>query len=195
MKSIILASTSPRRKELMEKLGLKFQTVSSDYKEDMSLKLKPLTLAKVLSAGKASAVAKKFPKHLIIAADTFVVLGETLLGKPRTEKEATRMLREISGKIVSVITGFTIIDTAAKKKISKAIKTKVYIKNLSDEEIAAYVKSKEPLDKAGAFGIQGLGSVIVERICGDFFNIMGLPLYSLSESLRKFGVEILGKES
>ncbi len=191
MKSIILASTSPRRKELMEKLALNFQVVSSDYEEDMNLKLKPLELAKVLSAGKAQAVALQYSNHIVIGADTFIALDNNLLGKPYTEKEAISMLKRISGKSISVITGFTIIDTSNNKKLSKAIETKVYIKDLSDEEIIGYVKTKEPLDKSGAFAIQGIGAVIVRKIDGDFFNVMGLPLFDLSESLKEFGINII----
>lgn len=190
MKPLILASISPRRKELLAKLGLEFEVVASNYEEDMSLKLKPLELAKVLSAGKAEVVAANYSNHIIIAADTFIALEDELLGKPHTEAKAIQMLKRISGQPISVITGFTIIDTANNKKVSKAIETKVYIKNLSDEEIAGYVKTKEPLDKAGAFAIQGLGAVIVEKIDGDFFNVMGLPLFDLAESLKEFGIEI-----
>lgn len=191
MKSIILASTSTQRKELMEKLGLEFQVVSSNYEEDMNSKLKPLELAKTLSAGKVEAVVSRYPNHVIIGADTFIALGNELLGKPHTEEKATQMLKRISGKPISVITGFTIIDTSENKKISRAVETKVHIKELSDEEIANYVKTKEPLDKAGAFAIQGIGAVIVKKIDGDFFNIMGLPLFDLSESLKKFGIHVL----
>ena len=195
MKPIILASTSTRRQELLQKIGLKFQAVASDYEEDMSLKLKPKALAKKLSLGKAVAVAAKHPNHLIIAADTFIALKDRLLGKSHTAPQAIKMLKHISGKTISVITGFTIIDTASGKKISQAIETKVLIKKLSPAEINGYVKTKEPLDKAGAFGIQGLGAVIVKRIDGDFYNVMGLPLYDLSEALKKFGIDILAGKS
>jgi septum formation protein len=191
MKPIILASSSPRRKELMQKLGLPFQTTASDFEEDMSLKLTPLELAKVLSAGKAEAIARNYPDHIIIGADTFVALEGDLLGKPHTEETAAIMLKMISGKCLSVITGFTIIDTSSSKKISKAVETIVYIKDLSPLEIAGYIKTKEPLDKAGAFGIQGIGAVIVKKIDGDFFNVMGLPLFDLSEALKEFGINIL----
>lgn len=195
MKSIILASTSPRRKELLEKLKMEFQAVSSNYEEDMNLKLKPLELAKILSAGKAEAVASKYTNHIIIGADTFITLEDELLGKPHTEADTTQMLKRISGKSISVITGFTIIDTSENKKISKAVETKVQIKDLSEEEIAGYVKTREPLDKAGAFAIQGIGAVIVKKIDGDFFNVMGLPLFELSESLKEFGIYILSQKS
>ena len=191
MKKIIFASTSPRRKELLQKFNLHFKAVTSDYEEDMNSKLKPLELAKYLSRGKAKAVAKQYKKHVIIAADTFIALKDELLGKPHTVPQAKKMLAKISGKPLLVITGFTIIDTANNKTMSKAVETKVYIKKLSNREINSYVKSKEPLDKAGAFAIQGLGAVIVRKIEGDYFNVMGLPLNALSEALKKFGIHIL----
>lgn len=191
MKQIILASTSPRRKELLTKLGLKFKTVFSDYEENMNSNLKPLELAKFLSKGKAEAVAKRYKKHIIIAADTFVVLRNELLGKPRGAAEARKMLKWISGKSLSVITGFTIIDTSEGKILSKAVETKAYIKKLTESEINNYIKTKEPMDKAGAFAIQGVGSAIVKKIEGDFFNVMGLPLNALSEALKKFGIYVL----
>jgi len=191
MKKIILASTSPRRKELLEKTGLKFEIVSSDYEEDMGLKMKPLALAKYLSRGKAEAVAKKYKNHVIIAADTFVALGDELLGKPRTTTEAETMLKKISGKIVSIITGYTVFDTSSNKKISRVSEAKVHIKKLTAEEIKNYIKTKEPLDKAGAFAVQGIGAVLIKKIEGDFFGIVGLPLYDLAQSLKKVGVKII----
>jgi len=190
-RKIILASTSPRRKELMERLGLKFEIVRSDYEEDMSLKMHPMELAKFLSKCKTEAVAKKYKNHIIIAADTFVALKYELLGKPHTEIEARKMLEKISGKVVSIITGYTIVDSLINKKISKAVEAKVYIKKLTAEEIANYIKTKDPLDKAGAFAVQGIGSVIIKKIEGDFFGIVGLPLYDLAESLKKFGIRII----
>jgi len=108
-----------------------------------------------------------------------------------TIKKARQSLKKISGKAVSVITGFTIIDTGTKKSFSKACVTKVFIKKLSTQEIENYIKTNEPLDKAGAFAIQGLGAVIVKKIEGDYLNVMGLPLYELAQALRKFDVKIL----
>jgi len=191
MKSIILASASSRRKELLEKLGLEFQVTTSNYEEVMDMKLKPLTLAKKLSAGKARAVSSDYSNHIVITADTFVALGDELLGKPRTKAKAVEMLKKISGKTIAVITGYTIIDTSKKKEISRAVKTRVYVKDLSDNEIANYVKTKEPLDKAGAFAIQGVGSVIIKKIEGDFYNVMGMPIFDLSETLREFGINVI----
>lgn len=193
MKSIILASASSRRKELLEKLGLQFQAVPTNFKEDMKSKLKPSELAKALSKGKAESVAAQYKNHIIIAADTFIALKDSLLGKPSTEADAVKMLKKISGKSVSVITGLTIIDTPSNKKLSKVTETKVSIKKLTEGEIKGYVKTQEPLGKAGAFAIQGKGAIIVKKIDGDFFNVMGLSLFDLSEALKKFGIYIFGQ--
>lgn len=191
MRQIILASTSPRRKEILSKTGLKFTVVASDFEEDMTLELKPLALAKYLSRGKAEAVARKYTNHIVIAADTFVALGQELLGKPKTVPDAKCMLKKISGRSLSIITGYTIIDTATKKRLSRAVTTKALIKKLSAAEIERYVKTNEPLDKAGAFAIQGVGAVMIKKINGDFYGAVGLPLFDLAESLKKFGVQIL----
>jgi septum formation protein len=191
MKRIILASASPRREELLGKIGLKFEVEPSDYAEDMSSELSPDELARAISLEKARAVASKHKNTIVIAADTFIVFRGKIMGKPNTEAEARKMLMRLRGKAHSVITGFTIMDTEENKVLTKSVETVVYIKNLTSEEIEAYVKSGEPLDKAGAYAIQGLGSVIVERIEGDYFNVIGLPLSALTEGLKEFGVLIL----
>ena len=191
MRKIILASASPRRKELLEKIGLKFEVEPSNYAEDMHSRLSPDELARAISLGKARAVASKHKNAIVIAADTFIVFGGKIMGKPNTEAEARKMLMALRGKSHSVITGFTILDTEENKVLTKSVETVVHIKKLTPEEIDGYVKSKEPLDKAGAYAIQGLGSVIVERIEGDYFNVMGLPLSALAESLTEFGIHIL----
>jgi septum formation protein len=191
MKSIILASASPRRKELLEKIGLKFEVEPSDYPEDMRSGLSPDELARVISLEKARAVARKHKNSIVIAADTFIVFRGKIMGKPGTEAEARKMLMRLRGKPHSVITGFTILDVDDDKVLTKSVETVVHIKNLTPEEIEAYVKSGEPLDKAGAYAIQGLGSVIVERIEGDYFNVIGLPLSALAECLEEFGIHIL----
>ena len=191
MKTIILASASPRRKELLKRIGLKFKVVPSNYEENLNPDLETHELAKSLSLQKARLVAEKHRNALVIAADTFIVLEGKILGKPHTEAEAKVMLETLNGRQHSVITGFTVIDNGTNKALSKSVETKVCIRKLSSDEIDAYVKSKEPLDKAGAYAIQGLGSVIVERIEGDYFNVIGLPLSALAESLKEFGVSIL----
>lgn len=191
MKKIILASASPRRKEILKITGLKFSVCVSDYEEDLSLKLNPRELARFLSRKKAETIAHKYKDTIIIAADTFIVFKNKLLGKPHVDREAEKMLKMLNGKAHSVITGFTIIDTDSGKKLSRSVETKVYFKKLSPEEIRAYVRSKEPLDKAGAYAIQGLGAVFIEKIEGDYFNVVGLPLCALVECLREFGVNVL----
>ena len=191
MKTIILASASPRRKELLKIIGLKFKVEPSNFEENVSSQSEPHELAKSLSFGKARLVAKNHKRALVIAADTFIVFEGRILGKPHTETAAIEMLETINGKTHSVITGFTIIDTERRRTLSRSVETKVHLKELSSDEINAYVESKEPLDKAGAYAIQGLGSVIVDRIEGDYFNVIGLPLSALAESLKEFGVHTL----
>lgn len=195
MRTIILASASPRRKELLGRIGLRFEVEPSNYEEDMPSGLEPHELAQRISLEKAKVVASKHKNAVVIAADTFIFFSGQILGKPRTENEARKMLKTINGKPHSVITGFSIIDTGKNKTLSKSVETKIYIKNLTSAEIDAYVKSKEPLDKAGAYAIQGLGAVIVERIEGDYFNVIGLPLSALTEALKEFGINILDGEA
>ena len=190
-RKIILASASPRRKEILGKTGLKFSVDAGDYKEDMDLALKPRQLARFLSSEKAKAVAVKYASALVIAADTFIVFQGSLLGKPHTREEARRMLTLLNGRQHSVLTGFTVIDTLTGKKLSRSVETKVFFKKMTGQEIESYVKTGEPLDKAGAYAIQGLGAVLVKKIEGDYFNVMGLPLSSLIGVLRKFGVSVV----
>jgi septum formation protein len=189
-RTIILASSSPRRKELLEKIGISFTVDPSDYPEDLNSDLSPEELAKSISRGKAQAVAKKYKDAIIIAADTFGILNGKILGKPHTPSEAEAMLQLISGKSHQVITGLTVIDSARQKSVTRTIETQVYIKKLSPEQISLYVKTGEPLDKAGAYAIQGLGSIIVEKIAGDYYNVVGLPLCALAESLKEFGLDL-----
>lgn len=191
MRKIVLASTSPHRRELLAKTGLKFVIDPGDYEEDMTLKLKPAKLAKTLSRGKAESVAKRHKNALVIGADTFCAYKDQLLGKPHTPKRATEMLKLLSGKAHSVITGFTIIDTKTGKSVSRAIISKVYFKKLSPQEISAYIKTGEPLEKGGAYAVHNLGSVFVKKIEGDFFNIVGLPIFELVQELKNFGVDVV----
>jgi septum formation protein len=188
---IILASTSPRRKELFEKLRLPFTIEASEYEEDMTLKMPPKKLAMTLSYGKAAAVAKKHKSGIIIGADTFIVFKDHLLGKPKSKIEAKQMLKKLSGQRVDILTGLTIIDVKNKKTIRLTDTTKVYIKKLEDKEINNYIASGEPMDKAGAFAIQGLGAVIIKKIEGDFMGAMGLPLFILAKELKKLGIQII----
>ncbi len=153
------------------------------------MKKRPGDLAVFLSRQKARSVADKHSNALIIAADTFIVFRKKVLGKPHTAREAMRMLTELNGRVHMVITGFTVLDTETGKEISGYAETRVYFRKLALEEIESYVKSGEPLDKAGGYAIQGLGRALVQRIEGDFYNVVGLPLDMLVECLKKFGVE------
>jgi septum formation protein len=191
MKKIILASSSPRRKEFFSKLRLPFEIHHSDYEEDMTLDMPPVELAKFLSLGKAESVAVKNSDAIIIAADTFVVFENKFLGKPKSETEAKEMLKMLSGKENDIVTGVTIIDPQTKIQVSFHDTTKVFIQELSDEIIDNYIKTGEPMDKAGAYAIQELGAILIERIEGDMFNAMGLPLRRLVKELEKFGVKVL----
>ncbi len=191
MKKIILASASPRRKELLEQIGLEFKVDPSNCEEFMDSSLEPHELARSLSLQKAEEVAKRYPNSIIIAADTFIVFGHMLMGKAHNNNEAREMLAILNGNAHSVITGFTIIDTDDDKTISDAVETKLWFRSLTEQEIDSYVKSGEPLGKAGAYAIQGLGSVIVERIEGDYSNVVGLPLGVLAQTLKEFGVQTL----
>ncbi|MDZ4384279.1 MAG: Maf family protein [Nitrospirota bacterium] len=191
-KTIILASASPRRREILEKTGLRFKVDASDYEEDLGLDLTPRTLARYLSQEKARAIAWKYKNAIIIAADTFIVFKKEIFGKPHTAKEARRMLKILNGQRHSVITGFTILNTGLntgdQRRLSRSVETKVYFKRMTMKEIGAYVKTGEPLDKAGGYAIQGVGAMIVKKIEGDYYNVMGLPLNALMEGLKRFGV-------
>jgi septum formation protein len=191
MKRIVLASASPRRKELLEQLGLQFEVAPSNYDEEITSASEPHETARKLSLGKARSAARKHRNAIIIAADTFVVFGDRILGKPRTDSEAREMLRALNGQAHSVITGFTVIDTETGKVLSRSVETRVHMRRMTLKEIDSYIRTKEPLDKAGGYAIQGLGAVLVERIEGDYSNVVGLPLSALAESLREFGVRVL----
>ena len=191
MRRIVLASASPRRKQLLEQIGLRFEVDPSDYEEDIAPGSEPHEMAKKLSLGKARAAARKHRKALIIAADTFVVFGDRILGKPHSNAEAREMLRALNGQAHSVISGFTILDAETGQVVSRSVETRVHMKKLTLREIDGYVRSKEPLDKAGGYAIQGRGAVLVERIEGDYFNVVGLPLSALADALREFGIKVL----
>lgn len=193
MKTIILASQSPRRKDLLKQIGLEFEIDPSNYEEDMSLKMEPSKLAEFLSLGKAKDVAQRHKDSIIISADTIVAIDGEIFGKPKTPERAKYMLQKLSGKAHSVITGFTIIDTETQKQILKSVETKVYFKNLSEQEMDAYIASGEPLDKGGGYAIQGMAALFVEKIEGDYFNIVGLPILALTTELKNFSVSVLEK--
>ena len=187
---LILASGSPRRRQLLEQLGLTFTVRSSDVDESVSPGLTPAQVVESLSARKGEAVAQlSQPGDLILSADTVVALEGTILGKPRSREEAAAMLSALSGRTHQVYTGVTLLQDG--RRLTGHEVTAVTFRPLSPEEIAAYVSTGEPMDKAGAYGIQGLGALLAERLEGDYFNVMGLPLCRLGQMLSRFGVHPL----
>jgi septum formation protein len=191
MKKIVLASTSPRRKQLLKQLGIDFTIVASNVEEKLNPRLKPKHQVEELALQKAKAVADKFEDAIIIGADTLVAFNDEVIGKPKDVQDAKRMLKKLRGRQHAIVTGFALIDTATGRTILKSIETKVWFRKISPEEIAAYIKKEKPLDKAGAYAIQDLGSLFVEKIEGDYFGAVGLPLFLLGKELKKLGVNLL----
>lgn len=191
-RKIVLASKSPRRKQLLEQIGLKdFEIRESKYEEDMTAYKDPYVLAQFLGLEKAKEVARHYDDAIIIAADTFVVYKNKFLGKPKTERKAREMLKELSGKSVKIITGYAIIDTKNDIEINSYGEGEVKIKKLTTEEINDYISTGEPMERAGAFAIQEKGSVIIESIKGDYHSMVGLPVYQIYHILKGFGINTL----
>lgn len=191
MRKIILASQSPRRKQLLKQLGLEFEVVPSDVEEVFNPRLGPRHQVEELALQKAQSVAEKYDDAIVIGADTLVALGDEIIGKPKNVNDAKRMLKKLRGRQHTVVTGFVLIDTASKRTIMKSVETKVWFRKLSPQEISSYIEKEKPLDKAGAYAIQGLGNLFVEKIEGDYFGAVGLPLFTLAKELNKLGVSIL----
>lgn len=192
-KKFVLASKSPRRRELLENIGAVFTICESDCDESIIPKdIAPELFVSELALLKANSAASKCDKHsLIIGADTIVVSDGKILGKPVNEEDARNMLRSLSGKSHFVYTGIAVVDRDTMRIEARHEKTEVVFRNLSDEEIDSYVKSGSPLDKAGAYGIQEFASVFVEKISGDYFNVVGLPLCKLYTLIKEeFGEEL-----
>ena len=188
MKKIILASKSPRRKQILQQVGLEFIIAVSAFDETQVKFKTPQEMVKKLSLEKAKIIAGKNPGAVIIGADTTVLYKNEIIGKPTSKQDAVRILKLLSGNIHEVVTGFTVMQ--GKKSITKHVTSKVKFKQLSEAEIKAYVATGEPMDKAGGYGIQDKGGLFVEDIQGDYFNVVGLPIFAVSEVLKQFGVEI-----
>jgi septum formation protein len=182
MQRLILASSSPRRKELLENLRLTFEISSSDADESFSEQLSPSEAVMELASRKSKTVFANFPDCFVIGSDTVVVHEGMILGKPASGQEAFVTLKKLSGNTHSVYTGVSII--SPEKEIRFYEKTDVTFWELSDEEIDTYIKSGEPFDKAGGYGIQGFGSMLVKKINGDYFTVVGLPV---SRTVRELG--------
>lgn len=181
---LILASGSPRRKEILENAGYRFKIITADADETLPDGITPEDAVKLLAELKGNAVAEN-NSGVVVSADTVVAFDGNILGKPEDEKDAERMLKMLSGNTHSVYTGVCV--QQGSRKISFFEKTDVKFYPLSDEEIRSYIDTKEPMDKAGAYGIQGKGAVLVEKINGDYLNVVGLPLARLSRVLKQFG--------
>ena len=179
---LILASASPRRKELLRCITEDFTVRVSHAEETVPDGLTPEETVRYLSALKANAVCHGDPEETIVASDTIVVIDGKILGKPRSEEEAAAMLRTLSGRTHTVFTGVC-VKTASQERVF-AERTEVTFYPLTEAEIKAYVATGEPMDKAGAYGIQGKGSLLVKKIDGDFYNVMGLPVAALSRALQ-----------
>ena len=186
--SIVLASGSPRRRELLKMIGLEdFRIIADTSDEEISPGLSPEEQVCSLSLQKAQNVGRLCgADDIIIAADTLVYLGDKPMGKPVSESDAVVMLAELSGRMHSVYTGVTLIK--GNKQMTAAERTDVYFRDVSENEIAAYVKTGEPMDKAGSYAAQDRAAIFIERIDGEFFNVMGLPLCRLVTMLKEFGV-------
>ena len=185
---IILASASPRRKELLKNLGLDFEVVPASIDEKIPFGIPPHLVVMDISYKKAKTLTK-YDDSLIIAADTIVVLNNEILGKPVDEEQAFTMLKSLSNKTHSVYTGVAILYKNKERRFFE--KTDVTFKNIDDETAKRYIKTGEPLDKAGAYGIQNKGALLVKSISGDYFNVVGLPISRLAEELKGFGIQIL----
>jgi septum formation protein len=187
---IILASTSPRRHGLAQQMGLDFEIAPSNYEEDMTMKLSAKDLAMTLAYGKAQDVARKRKAGIVLGIDTFISYKGEKLGKPHTIEKAIEHLKKFSGKKLQVYSGVVLIDCKTKKEIKDYEVSDVYFRKITDEEIKNYVKTGEPLDKAGAFAIQGLGSIFIKKVNGCYANIVGFPIANIYKNLRKLGVNI-----
>lgn len=189
---IILASASPRRSQLLKQIGLNFTVHPSQVEEKYIEGQSPHIWVQDIALAKALDVARNFKEGIIIGADTIVLNDNLILGKPKDESEAELMLESLSGKRHQVLTGIAVVEGKNIDNYFTQVEiTNVKFRALSAREIKAYVRSKEPLDKAGAYGIQGLGALLIEGIEGCYFNVVGLPLSKLALGLEKFGVEVL----
>ena len=182
--NVVLASASPRRRELLQKAGVAFTVKISDAEEHIEPDTPPHEAVMSLARQKAQAVAAACPNDLVIGADTVVVYDGAILGKPIDETDAARMLRMLSGKTHTVFTGVCLV--CAGKAETFFEQTQVTFFPLTEREIADYVATGEPMDKAGAYGIQGRGCTLVQSICGDYFNVVGLPVAALCRRLREY---------
>lgn len=184
---MILASKSPRRKEILENFGFVFKVEVPEI-EEISSKKGIKEQIEDISRKKAVAIGKVFRNDYVVAADTVVVIGGEILGKPRDVDQAKNMLKTLSGKVHKVITAYSFYNLEKNIDLTRSIETEVKFRDLTDGIIEWYIASGEPMDKAGAYGIQGKGAALVENINGDFFSVMGFPIGDFIENIQKNGI-------
>lgn len=185
MKRIILASSSPRRKQLLEQLGISFDCCPARIDEDLGTEETAREAVRRIALNKAEKASEMVRNSIIIAADTMVVCNGEVLGKPDNARDAFNKLYKLKGREHEVITAVCVMDTENGQCEVQDEITRVYFRDISDEEIRAYIRTEEPMDKAGAYGIQGMGAVFVDRIEGCYFNVVGLPLKHLYSMLQR----------
>lgn len=190
-KKLILASSSDRRKNLLTKLGLKYTAMPSRIDENEYDFNKPEKLVQELSLAKASKVAKIVENALIISADTVVIYENKILEKPKDKEAAFKMLKLLEDDKHKVYTGLAVISANDDMHYLDYDLTEVFMRQIDDDEIKRYIKTGEPMDKAGSYGIQGKGGVFVHKIKGSYFTVMGLPIHKLSMALKSFSIEII----
>lgn len=186
---MILASKSPRRREILETLGFKFEVVTPEI-EEISDKEGVLEQIMDIALKKAAAVSEKYTSEFVVSADTVVVIDDVVLGKPGSRDEAREMLQKLSGNTHEVITAYALKNRDRDIEMVKAVVTEVRFRKLDSQTIEWYLESGEPMDKAGAYGIQGKGAILVEKIMGDFFSVMGFPISDFVNNLKKLGINL-----
>lgn len=183
----ILASASPRRIELLTLMGLPFDIIPSDVDESFLNGETPQEHVLRLSGEKARKISVSYPDAWVMGADTIVTINGEVLGKPRTADEAKEMLGKLSGQTHTVFTGFTVMKKSSDIFISEAVDSSVRFRNIPEDEMAWYISSEEPYDKAGGYAVQGMGAFFIKEICGSYTNVMGLPLCEVVDVLKRLG--------
>jgi septum formation protein len=188
--ALILASASPRRAEILQNLGFSFEICPSHTDESFGDGLKPAEIVELLAERKATDVLSRVQEGIIIGSDTIVVLEGKVFGKPSNKDDALWMLTELRGKTHSVFSGLAVLDALTGEKKIGHIETKVQMRNFSDLEMNCYIQTGEPMDKAGGYAIQGIGSIFIEKIIGDYFSVVGMPVSLLVKFLAYFGISV-----
>ncbi|MCG8515608.1 MAG: Maf family protein [Halanaerobiales bacterium] len=191
MSKIILASNSPRREKLLKQLGLSFTIVPSKIDEKSYADLEPEVMVQELAGAKAQEVAELVEETVVIGADTIVLAEQHILGKPRDQEEAFQMLWRLQGKKHRVLTGLAVYDTKSGRLLVDYDRAEVYLRKMEEREITAYIGTGEPMDKAGAYAIQGLGGIFVEGLVGSYYTVVGLPIHKLVLMLKEFQIKVL----